>query len=399
MQIAILSRGPRLYSTKRLKEAALKRGHTVRVMDTMKFSVLTDQGKPELMYDHKIVRGYDAVIPRIGASISFFGLAVVRQFEMQGVFCANSSVAIRISRDKLQSVQALSRHRIGIPKTAFVKYKAAVMDAIREVGGAPCIIKLLEGTQGVGVILAETEKVAHAIVETLQSTRQNVLIQNFVAESKGEDYRAFVVGGKVVAAMKRKAKPGEYRSNVHQGASTEAVQLDEEYERTAIQAAQIMGLRIAGVDMLRSKEGPRVLEVNSSPGLEGIEGATGIDVADHIVRHIEEQVNFPDIDIRQRLTLKQGYGVVEFPVGPQSELANKRIRDCNLKDREMLVLSILRGSQVVSSPAGDNMILPGDILLCYGKLLTLRTLIPQPSESRTGRPGSGKRKSADRPAT
>ncbi|MCA9415378.1 MAG: RimK family alpha-L-glutamate ligase, partial [Candidatus Omnitrophica bacterium] len=270
MKLAILSRSQRSYSTKRLKQAALQRGHKVRVLDTMKFSIGVESESPELYYRGKPLSTYDAVLPRIGQSITFFGCAVVRQFEQMGVYTANESLAIGRSRDKLRSMQVLSRHEIGIPATAFVRDKNDILPAIERVGGAPVIIKLLEGTQGVGVILADTNKIAEAIIQTLHGTNQNVLIQNFVKESKGKDIRAIVVGDKVIGAMRRRAVGDEFRSNVHRGGTVELVELNEEFEKTAIRAAQIMGLRIAGVDMLEAEEGPQILEVNSSPGLEGI---------------------------------------------------------------------------------------------------------------------------------
>ncbi|MCA9429859.1 MAG: 30S ribosomal protein S6--L-glutamate ligase, partial [Candidatus Omnitrophica bacterium] len=279
MKLAILSRSQRSYSTKRLKQAALQRGHKVRVLDTMKFSIGVESESPELYYRGKPLSTYDAVLPRIGQSITFFGCAVVRQFEQMGVYTANESLAIGRSRDKLRSMQVLSRHEIGIPATAFVRDKNDILPAIERVGGAPVIIKLLEGTQGVGVILADTNKIAEAIIQTLHGTNQNVLIQNFVKESKGKDIRAIVVGDKVIGAMRRRAVGDEFRSNVHRGGTVELVELNEEFEKTAIRAAQIMGLRIAGVDMLEAEEGPQILEVNSSPGLEGIERATQKDIA------------------------------------------------------------------------------------------------------------------------
>jgi ribosomal protein S6--L-glutamate ligase len=293
-----------------------------------------------------------------------------------GVFTLNSSQAISVSRDKLRSVQILSRHAIGIPPTAFVRDRRSVLAGIDHVGGAPVIIKLLEGTQGIGVILAENTPIAEAIIETLQSARQNVLIQKFVQESKGRDMRAFVVGDRVVAAMRRVAVGEEFRSNVHRGGRAEPAQLDPLYERTAIHAAQIMGLRVAGVDMLETNDGPQILEVNSSPGLEGIETATQIDVASAIVEHLEEQVLFPDLDVRQRLTLKSGYGVAEFQVAPDSELVGRTLRQSALRDRDVQVLSISRGSVVIPNPRGDREILAGDVLVCFGKLLTLKGLLP-----------------------
>ncbi len=377
MKIAILSRNPRAYSTKRLKEAARTRGHDVRILDTLKFSILVDQEGPDLYYSNRPFSRYDAAIPRIGSSITFFGTAVVRHLEQMGVPTLNSSQAIRISRDKLRASQILSRHNIGTPTSAFVNRRDSILPAIKKVGGAPVIIKLLEGTQGVGVILADTEKAAQAIVETLQSTKHNVLIQKFIAESKGRDIRCFVVGGKVVAAMRRIATGDEFRSNVHRGGRVEAVTLDPQYENCAIYAAQILGLNVAGVDLLESKEGPQVMEVNSSPGLEGIEKATGIDIADAVIEFLEEAAGFPEVDIRQRLTLKAGYSIAEIPVVKNSSLAHKILKDSNLRERDILVLNIIRGSISIPNPGGDREILPGDILLCFGKRITMKDLIPQ----------------------
>ncbi len=376
MKLAILSREPRNYSSRRLKEAALARGHKVKILDTLKFAISVEEETPRLYYKGTPLAGYDAVIPRIGASITFFGTAVVRQFEQMGTFTLNSSHAITVSRDKLRSLQILSRHDIGIPQSAFVRDKEDVLRAIKEVGDTPVIIKLLEGTQGIGVILADSVPIAAAIIETLQSTKQNVLIQKFVAESKGKDVRAFVVGDRVVAAMRRSAQGQEFRSNVHRGGTTQTLQLDTEYERTAVRAAQIMGLRVAGVDMLEGKDGPKVMEVNSSPGLEGIETATGLDIAGTIIDHIEEQVLFPDIDVRQRLTVQGGYGVSEFTVDPKSDLIGKTISDSGLREKDVVVLSIDRNRVVIPNPKGTREIMAGDKLLCFGKLLTLRGIVP-----------------------
>jgi ribosomal protein S6--L-glutamate ligase len=387
MRIAILSRGPNLYSTRRILEAARQRGHETKVLNTMRFSIMVEQDKPALYYKARRLRPYDAVIPRIGASVTFFGTAVVRQFEQMGVFTLNSSHAISVSRDKLRSLQVLSRHNIGLAPTAFVREREGVLDAIRRVGGAPVIIKVLEGTQGIGVILADSPKVAQAIVETLQSARQNVLIQKFVAESRGRDLRAFVVGDRVVAAMRRVAQGDEYRSNVHRGGHAEPVSLTPDYERTAILAAQIMGLRVAGVDMLESDGGPKIVEVNSSPGLQGIEEATKIDVASAIIEAMEQQVLFPEVDVRQRLTLKSGYGVVEVPIDQRSRLARKKLRHSGLRAHEVTVLSVFRGSLIMPNPGGDTEILPGDRLLCYGKLMTIKALIPPKPARRRRRSG------------
>lgn len=376
MKIAILSRNPRLYSTRRLREAAERRGHQVRVLDTLAFALGVEGHRPDLFFRGKRLAPTDAVIPRIGASITFFGTAVVRQFEQMGVFTLNSSHAISVSRDKLRSLQVLSRHNIGMPPTQFVRQGEEVIPAIRRIGGAPVIVKVLEGTQGIGVMLAETEKIAEAIVETLQSARQNVLIQKFVAESRGKDIRALVVGDRVVAAMRRTAKAGEFRSNVHRGGKTQKIQLDAECERTAVHAAQIMGLRVAGVDMLEAKDGPQVLEINSSPGLEGIERTTGIDVAGRIIDHLEEQVRFPEIDLRQKLMLKSGYGVAEVTVAPGSDLVGRSIESSGLRERDVVVLQLTRQGVSIPNPRSTRTLVAGDVLLCFGKMLTLRSLVP-----------------------
>ena len=283
MKIAILSRKPSLYSTSRLVEACRHRGADVLILDPLQCIVKLSKKRPEVFHANERVTGLDGVVPRIGASITFYGLAVLRQFEMMGVFSANESQAIARSRDKLCSLQLFSRHDIGMPPTAFARRREDVRAAIRKVGGAPVILKLLEGTQGMGVILAESVKSAESVLDAMSTLRQNILIQAYVEEAQGTDLRAIVVGGKVVAAMARKAVEGEFRSNLHRGGSAEAVTLDPLYEQTAVHAAEVLGLNIAGVDMLASKEGPMVLEVNSSPGLEGIERATSVDVAGAII--------------------------------------------------------------------------------------------------------------------
>jgi len=386
LRIAILSRGPRLYSTRRLKEAAVSRGHEATVLNTLSCSIEVESGSPRLYYKHKKLSSYDAVIPRIGASITFFGTAVVRQFEQTGVFCVNPSHAISVSRDKLRALQALSRHNVGIPTTLFVRHTSEIIPGIERMGGPPVVVKLLEGTQGIGVILADSTKVAEAIIETLSGpAKMSVLLQRFVKESKGRDIRAFVVGGRVVAAMRRVAQGDEFRSNVHRGGSAEAVELVEEFERVAVHAAQIMGLRVAGVDMLEGKDGPVLMEVNSSPGLEGIEQATGVDVAGEVISLIEEEVLFPEIDLRQRLTLQSGYGVMEVPVTERSDVCGKALRDSGLRERDVIVLTIQRESVPIPNPRKDREILAGDTLLCFGKMLTLKGLAPPPRKSKRKR--------------
>lgn len=391
LSIAILSRNAHLYSTRRLRQAVRERGHKCRVLDTLRFGMYVEQRNPSLTYRTKSIPDYDAIIPRIGASISFYGAAAVRQFEQMGVFSLNSSTAIAIARDKLRSMQALSRHDIGIASSAFVTDKRDVLLAIERVGGAPVIIKLLEGTQGVGVILAETQKVAEAIIETLQSTKQNVLVQKFVKESRGRDIRAFVVGDEVVAAMRRRAAGSEFRSNVHRGGTTEAVELDESYVRTAVRAAQIIGLRVAGVDMLEGADGPVIMEVNASPGLEGIEKATGIDVAGAIVQYLEEHVSFDDLDLRQRLSFARGFVVAEFTVTDDSRLVGAPLSESGLKERDIIVMNINRLGQHISVPGGNDRLEAGDVLLCYGPKLSLREYLPT-LERKRARRAQAKRK-------
>lgn len=376
MKLGILSRSPHAYSTRRLKAAALDRGHKAIVLNTLRFAIDLTSDEPDLQYRGKPLSDYDAVIPRIGASITFYGLAVVRQFEQMDVYTPNTANGIANSRDKLRSIQILSRHNIGIPATTFVRNRKDVLPAIERVGGAPVVIKLLEGTQGIGVILAPDNKVAEAVIETLQSTKQNVLIQRFVAESKGRDIRALVVGDRVVAAMRRTAQPGEFRSNVHRGGSTQIVELDDEYQRVAVQAAQIMGLKVAGVDMLESTDGPLVMEVNSSPGLEGIETATGLDVAGAIVDYIASQVDFPELDVRQRLSVSTGYGVAELHVGEASDIVGKSIVESGLRERDITVLTLNRGSKVIPNPKGSRVLESDDRLLCFGRLDEMRSLVP-----------------------
>jgi ribosomal protein S6--L-glutamate ligase len=358
-------------------EAAESRGHEASVLDTLKFAISCDMGTPELFYKNEPLAHFDGVIPRIGASITFYGTSVVRQFEQMDVFCANTATGIANSRDKLRSLQILSRFDIGIPPTEFVRDKDDVLPAIERVGGAPVIIKLLEGTQGVGVILAESVKMAQAIIETLQSTKQNVLVQKFVNESRGRDIRAFVIGDRVVAAMRRVAQGDEFRSNVHRGGQVEATELDPVYEETAVRAAQIIGLRIAGVDMLEAASGPSVMEVNSSPGLEGIENATQRDVAGAIVDYIADNVKYPELDVRQRLSVSRGYGVVELYVGEQTGMAGRTLDGSGLRDRDIVVLSLHHDGKVIPNPRGTRELQIGDRLLCFGKYANVKDLLPE----------------------
>lgn len=289
MKIAILSRNRNLYSTSRLVQAAEARGHEVLVLDHMKCVLVIEQGRPHIYYNGKEITGINAVIPRIGASATFYGSAVVRQFEMMKIFTAVESQALTRSRDKLRSLQILARAGLGIPKTAFASSpKDKDIDSvITSIGGAPCVVKLLEGTQGIGVILAENAKAAKSVVEAFLKLEANMLVQEFIKEAGGADVRAFVVDGQVVGAMKRQAKDGEFRSNLHRGGTATVIKLSAAERETAIKAAKKLGLGVAGVDLLQSSRGPLVMEVNSSPGLEGIEGATGIDIATKIIEYVE----------------------------------------------------------------------------------------------------------------
>jgi len=290
MNLVVLSRNVKLYSTRRLVEAAQNRGHEIRVIDHSKCDLVIEKKKPKVLYRGEEITGVNAVIPRIGASVYFYGTAVVRQFEMMNVFTAVESQALVRSRDKLRSLQILSRAGLGLPKTVFTNYSKDVERTLKEVGGAPVIIKLLEGTQGLGVVLAENKKAAVSVIEAFNGLKARVIVQEFIKESRGEDIRAFVVDGHVVGAMVRTAKEGEFRSNLHRGGTAKVIELTPEEEIAAIKAANAMKLGIAGVDMLRSERGPLIIEVNSSPGLEGIESATGVDIAGQIIKYIEKNV-------------------------------------------------------------------------------------------------------------
>ncbi|MDH6182552.1 ribosomal protein S6--L-glutamate ligase [Microbacteriaceae bacterium SG_E_30_P1] len=377
MKLAILSRAPRSYSTARLRAAAEQRGHVVRVLNTLRFAIDLSGPDPDLQYRGKPLSDYDAILPRIGNSITYFGTAVVRQFEQMDVYTPNTANGISNARDKLRATQILSRHNIAMPATAFVRNRADVRPAIEQVGGAPVVIKLLEGTQGIGVILAPEVKVAEAIIETLHSTNQNVLIQSFVKESRGRDIRALVVGDRVVAAMRRTANGDEFRSNVHRGGSVEAVALTPEFEAAAVRSAQIMGLRVAGVDMLEGADGPLVMEVNSSPGLGGIEAATQLDVAGAIVDYIANQVAFPEIDVRQRLSVSTGYGVAELLVHNNGDFVGQTLGESGLWERDITVLTVHRGASVIPNPRKGVVLEAGDRLLCFGKLEEMRSMIPE----------------------
>ena len=288
MKIAMMARNAGLYSHQRLKEAAEKRGHEMHIVNTLRCYMNIASRRPEMYYNGEKLEGFDAVIPRIGASVTFYGLAVLRQFEMMGVYPLNESVAIGRSRDKLRSMQLLARDGIGLPVTTFAHDPKQTEEVLALAGGAPLVIKLLEGTQGLGVVLADTDRSAKSVIEAFRATNTNILIQEFIKEAGGTDIRALVVGGKVVAAMKRTGAEGEFRSNLHRGGSAQVIKLTPEERSTAIRAAKAMGLAVCGVDMLRANHGAVVMEVNSSPGLEGVEKATGIDIAGKIIEHLEK---------------------------------------------------------------------------------------------------------------
>lgn len=287
MKIAILSRNPKLYSTKRLVEAGQQRGHEVVVLDHLKCDLVIEAGHPAIMYKGQRISNIDVIIPRIGASVTFYGTAVVRQFEMMKVKSAVDSQAIVRSRDKLRCMQILSRAGLGMPKTAFTNYSKDTAHLVEQVGGAPLVIKLLEGTQGLGVVLAETDKAAESVIEAFHNLKARIIVQEFISESKGADIRAFIVNGEVVGAMKRQGKEGEFRSNLHRGGTGRLIKLSRVEKAAALLAAKVLNLSIAGVDMLQSKRGPLILEVNSSPGLEGIEKTTKTDIAGKIIEYTE----------------------------------------------------------------------------------------------------------------
>ncbi|WP_349432096.1 30S ribosomal protein S6--L-glutamate ligase [Methylomarinum sp. Ch1-1] len=308
MKIAILSRNPKLYSTSRFVEAAERRGHEVRVLDVLRCYMNITSLNPTIHYRGEELSGFDAVIPRIGASVTFYGTAVLRQFEMMNVFPLNESVAVTRSRDKLRSTQLLARKGIGLPVTGFANNPDDIEDLISEVGGAPLVIKLLEGTQGIGVVLAETHKAAESVIQAFMGLNANIMVQEFIKEAGGSDIRCFVVDGKVVASMKRQGAEGEFRSNLHRGGTATLIRLTPEERSTAMRAAKIMGLNVCGVDMLRSNHGPVVMEVNSSPGLRGIEEASGKDIAELIIKFIEKKIVALEAGKQHYRTLTRGKG-------------------------------------------------------------------------------------------
>ncbi len=379
MKLAILSRESKNYSTQRLIAAAKSRGHSVKILNTLKFVLDLEEESPNLYFKQKKLSHYDAILPRIGSSITYFGSAVVRQFQQMDVYSPNSADGILNSRDKLRSFQILSKYKIGIPATTFVKDKKSVLSAIQRVGGAPVVIKLLEGTQGIGVLLAHTLESATSIIEFLQSQKQNILIQKFVAESKGRDIRAIVVGDQVVAAMRRVAQGQEFRSNVHRGGKTELVELDDTYEKTAVRAAKIMDLGIAGVDMLEGKDGPQIMEINSSPGLEGIESCTKLDIAGAFIDYIHTKVNTPEKDLQERLTNNRGYGITEIVIPSDSKYIGQTIAHSDFYGKNINTLALSRKEKLFPNPNTDKVLEAGDRILCFGKMESIQDIIPEKS--------------------
>lgn len=374
-RIGILAKGASSYSTKRIAEACRLRGHSVDVYDPTRFSLIVENASGEVRYKGRELTTLDAIIPRIGTSMTLVGTAIVRQLELRGILVLNGSHAITVARDKLRALQVLARNNVPIPKTAFVKSGDDILPVIEALGGAPLILKVLEGTQGIGVMLADTRRVAQAIVETLESVNQDVILQQFVGESRGRDVRAFVVGGRVVAAMRRTATGDEFRSNVHRGGTTESVKLDAAYEDAALRAARILGLHVAGVDMLESEAGPLVMEVNSSPGLEGIEAATGIDVAMAIVKHLESALSTPEEVLREVAALDKSDIVAELTLGPRNRLVGMTLSESKLDALDVRVLSIKRGSLSMMNPSASTRFFLSDVVVLFGKRTSLEALV------------------------
>ncbi|MEZ5973651.1 MAG: RimK family alpha-L-glutamate ligase [Planctomycetota bacterium] len=375
LKIAILSSG-KTASTPRLKQAFAARGHKVRVLAPEDLRIDLSANEPQLLYHGKPLNLPDVVVPRIPSSKTFFGVSLVAQFEQMGVFTLNSSQAIQASRNKLRALQKLSRHGIGLPETVFFSGSADARAAIAGVGGVPVIIKLLEGTQGIGVMLAESQDVAMAILETLRKTGQDALVQRFVSESRGKDVRALVVGGRVLGAVRRQAAGTEFRSNIHRGGEAVRIDLPPDYERTAVAAAQVLGLHVAGVDMLESEQGPLLVEVNSSPSIDGMEGVTGLDLAGPIVELVEQRAHVKPLDVVQRLSLQRGYGVAELNVSPKMAIAGKPLSETGLREAGLQVLYVTRGSEVFPGPRGTFVLEPGDAALMFGPLEAIKAFLP-----------------------
>ena len=371
LRLAIISRGPRLYSTKRILQEARARGIDVEVCDPMKFTLTVSNQSMEVLYKGSRFE-FDAVIPRIGHSITKHGVSILNHLEHLGVWTANSSQGILHSRDKLHASQIMARNRISVPTTVYVRDIFDVEHAIEQVGGLPVVIKVTQGTQGEGVFLRHTQYEARSLVQGLLVTGRSVLIQQYIAESHGRDIRAFVVGDKVVACMRRRARGREFRSNFHLNGTVERVDLPPEYEEAACRAARVLGLNIAGVDLLEGRDGPLVLEVNSSPGLEGIEKASGVNVAAHIVEYAMEETAFSDVDLDQLLRTVPGEGVLSLQLRNHPKLVGQRIEQLFKPGANIPVFALSRENQLIWNPTQEIQLRYNDIIICYGDLSELR---------------------------
>ena len=373
LRLAVLSRGPRLYSTRRIVEEAKQRGLDVEVCDPMKFSLVVSEGSVDVLHKGKHFT-HDAVIPRIGHSITQHGVAVLRHIEQLGIWTANTGQGILQSRDKLQASQLLARNRIPVPKTVYVRDILDVEQAIETVGGLPVVVKVTQGTQGDGVFLRHTAFEVRNLVQGLLMTGKSVLVQEYIAESHGKDIRALVVGDQVVACMRRRARGREFRSNYHLNGTVEKVDLPEGYAEAACRAARVLGLNIAGVDLLEGKDGPLVLEVNSSPGLEGIEKASGVNVAGAIIDYVMEDTAFSEVDIGQLLRTVPGSGVLSLQLRNHPKMVGQRLSDVFAS---VPVFALSRGNRLVWNPDPDLQLRYDDVLVCYGELTELRSSLRQ----------------------
>lgn len=376
LRLAILSRGPRLYSTRRLSEEARKRGLDPYVADPMKFSLFVADGRIDILHNGEPFN-YDAVIPRIGHSITKHGVAVLRHLEQLGIWTANTGAGILQSRDKLHASQILARNRIPVPRTTYVRDIIDVETAVDFVGGLPVVIKVTQGTQGQGVFLRHTIREARNLVQGLLLTGRAVLIQEYIAESHGKDIRALVVGDRVVASMRRKARGREFRSNYHLNGTVEKVDLPPEFEEAACRAARVLGLHIAGVDLLEARDGPLVLEVNSSPGLEGIEKASGVNVAGEIIDYVTSETAFSEVDLDQLLRTVPGSGVLSLQIKNHPQLVGQPLADLFNSSSRIPVFALSRDNSLLWNPSDDIQLRYEDVLICYGELTELRNSLRQ----------------------
>ena len=371
LKLAVLSRGPRLYSTRRLVQEAKLRGIEVEVTDPMKFSLFVDDGAIDIHYAGEPFT-HDAVVPRIGHSITKHGVAVLRHMKQLGIWTANTGQGILQSRDKLHASQILARNKIPVPKTTYVRDSIDVEPAIDFVGGLPVVIKVTQGTQGQGVFLRHTVHESRSLIQGLLLTGKSVLVQEYIAESHGKDIRALVVGDRVVAAMRRKARGREFRSNYHLNGTVEKVEISSEFEQQAVRAARVLGLNIAGVDLLEGNNGPLVLEVNSSPGLEGIEKASGINVAGEIIDYVMSEAAFSEVDLDQLLRTVPGSGVISLQLRNHPSMVGKKISDLFIYDNDVPLIALSRDSNLIWNPKLETQLRYDDVVICYGELNQLR---------------------------